>query len=42
MRAPFEGGVEVELRQVAELDDFGEQLTPELRTANERIRPRDR
>ncbi len=37
MRAPFDGGVEVELRQVAELEDFGEQLTPELRDANERL-----
>jgi hypothetical protein len=37
-RAPFDGGVEVELREVAELDDFSEQLTPELREANERLR----
>jgi hypothetical protein len=36
-RAPFDGGVEVELRQVAELDDFSEQLTPELREANVRL-----
>jgi hypothetical protein len=36
-RAPFDGGVEVELRQIAELDDFGEVLTPELRAANERL-----
>jgi hypothetical protein len=37
-RAPFDGGVEIELREVAELDDFSEQLTPELREANERLR----
>jgi hypothetical protein len=37
-RAPFGGGVEVELRQIFETDDFGEQLTPELREANERLR----
>ena len=37
-RAPFDGGVEVELRQVAELDDFDAVLTPELREANERLR----
>ena len=37
-RAPFDGGVEVELRQIFEADDFGEQLTPELREANERLR----
>ncbi len=36
-RAPFDGGVEIELRQIAELDDFGEQLTPELREANVRL-----
>jgi hypothetical protein len=28
----------VELRQIFELDDFSEQLTPELRDANERLR----
>jgi len=37
-RAPFGGGVEIELRQVFETDDFGEQLTPELRETNERLR----
>ena len=37
-RAPFEGGVEVELRQIFEQDDFAEQLTPELRATNERLR----
>src|SRR5262249_50352993 len=37
-RAPFDGGVEIELRQIFETDDFGEQLTPELRQANERLR----
>jgi hypothetical protein len=37
-RAPFDGGVEIELRPVFEADDFGEQLTPELREANERLR----
>lgn len=37
-RAPFDGGVEIELRQIFEAEDFGEQLTPELRQANERLR----
>jgi hypothetical protein len=37
-RAPFDGSVEIELRQVFEADDFGDQLTPELRDANERMR----
>ena len=30
-RAPFDGGAEVELRQVFDSEDFGEALTPELR-----------
>ncbi len=37
-RAPFGGGVEIELRPIFETEDFGEQLTPELREANERLR----
>ena len=37
-RAPFDGGVEVELRPIFSPEDFGEQLTPELREANERLR----
>jgi hypothetical protein len=37
-RAPFDGGVEIEVRQIFEADDFGEQLTPELREANQRLR----
>ena len=37
-RAPFGGGVEIELRPIFESDDFGDQLTPELREANERMR----
>jgi len=36
-RAPFDGGEEVELRPIFELDDFGEELTPELREANLRL-----
>jgi hypothetical protein len=30
-RAPFDGGAEVEIRQVFEADDFGDEFTPELR-----------
>src|SRR5438093_426054 len=37
-RAPFDGGVEIELRQVAESEDFGAELTPELREREERLR----
>lgn len=36
-RAPFDGGTEIELREIAELDDFDAELTPELREANERL-----
>ncbi len=36
-RAPFHGG-EVEIRQVFEADDFGAELTPELRRREERLR----
>ena len=37
-RAPFDGGVEIELRQVFEAGDFGDELTPELREQEDRIR----
>jgi hypothetical protein len=37
-RAPFGGGTEVEIRQVFEAEDFGEEFTPELRKQEERIR----
>ena len=37
-RAPFDGGVEIELRPIFVTDDFGDQLTPVLRAANERLR----
>jgi hypothetical protein len=37
-RAPFDGGVEVELRQVFTTEDFGDALTPELREAEARMR----
>jgi hypothetical protein len=36
-RAPFEEG-EVEIRQVFEAEDFGEEFTPEAREQEERIR----
>jgi hypothetical protein len=38
-RAPFKEG-DVEIRQVFEADDFGEEFTPELREQEERIRAR--
>jgi hypothetical protein len=37
-RSPFSGGAEVEIRQVFEPEDFGAQLTPELREQEERLR----
>jgi hypothetical protein len=37
-RAPFDGGAEVELRQVFDSEDFGEALTPELRAQETRLR----
>ena len=36
-RAPFDDGTELELRQVFELDDFGAELTPELRAQELRV-----
>ncbi len=38
-RAPFQDG-EVEIRPVFEADDFGEQLTPELRQQEDALRER--
>src|SRR4029077_8171450 len=37
-RAPFDGGVEVTIRPVFEAEDFGKELTPELRAKEERLR----
>ena len=37
-RAPFDGGTEIELRQIFEASDFGEEFTPELRAQEERLR----
>ena len=37
-RAPFDGGAEIEIRQVFAPEDFGEVLTPELRGQEERLR----
>jgi hypothetical protein len=37
-RAPFDGGTEVEIRPVFEAEDFGPQLTPELRAQEEHLR----
>ena len=37
-RAPFGDSSEVELRQVFEAEDFGDEFTPELREAEEALR----
>ena len=37
-RAPFDGGTEVEIRQVFEAADFGGELTPEIKERDERLR----
>jgi hypothetical protein len=37
-KAPFDGGTEVEIRQIFEAEDFGEEFTPELREQEERLR----
>src|SRR5216117_2000731 len=36
-RAPFDGGTEVEIRQVFEAGDFSPALTPEVREKEERM-----
>jgi hypothetical protein len=37
-RAPFGGGVQIELRPVFEMEDFGDEFTPELREQEQRLR----
>jgi hypothetical protein len=37
-RAPFDGGAEIEIRQVFSAEDFGDALTPELREQEARLR----
>jgi hypothetical protein len=37
-RSPFDGGAEIEIRQVIEAEDFGAELTPELREQEARLR----
>src|ERR1700720_965751 len=37
-RAPFDGGAEIEIRQVFDAEDFGEALTPELREQEPSLR----
>ena len=37
-RAPFDGGTEVELRQVFESEEFGDEFSPELREKEAKLR----
>ncbi|MGC2186442.1 MAG: YciI family protein [Terriglobales bacterium] len=37
-RSPFDGGTEIEIRQVFEAEDFGAELTPALREQENRLR----
>jgi hypothetical protein len=37
-RAPFGGGTEIEIRRVFETEEFGENLTPEMRASEDRVR----
>ena len=37
-KAPFDGGKEIEIRQVFEAADFGAEFTPELREQEEQLR----
>ena len=39
---PHAGGSEIEIRQVFEADDFVDELTPELREQEERLRAQSR
>lgn len=37
-RAPFDGGTEIEIRQIFEMEDFGAAMTPELQEQEQRLR----
>jgi hypothetical protein len=37
-RAPFDGGIELEIRPIFEAEDFGKEFTPELRAQEDRLR----
>jgi hypothetical protein len=38
MRAPFDGGAQIEIRQIFEAEDFGENLPSEVRLQEDRLR----
>lgn len=37
-RAPFDGGVEIEMRQIAEMEDFGDAVPAEVKAQEQRLR----
>ena len=37
-KAPFDGGTEIELRPIFEMEDFGAQVTAEIKEREERLR----
>lgn len=37
-RAPFDGGNEVEIRQIYEAEDFGAEITPQVKEQEQRLR----
>jgi len=37
-RAPFDGGVEIELRQIASLEDFGDAVPEEVKQREQQMR----
>jgi hypothetical protein len=37
-RAPFDGGAEIEIRPIYEMEDFGDVVTPEVKEQEERTR----
>lgn len=39
-KAPFDGGVELEIRQIFDAEDFGDEFTPELRRQEDQQRAR--
>ena len=40
--APFDGGAEIEIRQIFELEDFGDNLPDDVRDQEERLRNADK
>ena len=36
--APFDGGAEIEVRPMYELEDFGDNITPDVKAQNDRLR----